>query len=146
MSSFWQRAQLEFFKYAFSSITFQILNPRNKSPNIFVFIYLVSNVVFISIYIVKGVQDDSSSKTITYDCVTLYNTLLLHMYDVRRAGHWPCHFALPLFSIVLKVYLGNKNNFTKTFFFKEWRAVFFLEKSWIKTYLFLRQNVNETKQ
>ena len=34
------------------------------------FIYLDKNDVFISIFLVKGVQDDISPKT---DCITLYN-------------------------------------------------------------------------
>ena len=66
--------ELYFFKNALSSFTLPILNPHKKvryRKSIIIkirayllYIYLVSNVVFIPIYIVKGVQDDISSKSI----------------------------------------------------------------------------------
>ena len=40
------------------------------------YIHLVQNVVFIPRYIVKGVQDDISSKIFAYDCVTLYTVII----------------------------------------------------------------------
>ena len=64
MSSLLYR-ELYFFEYAFSVITLKILNPHHESPNIFALYIFVSNVVFIPRYIVDGVQDDISSKTIS---------------------------------------------------------------------------------
>ena len=53
-----------FFEHSFSSITIEIKNFIINVPKDSLFIVLVLNAGFITVYLVKAVQDDISSKTV----------------------------------------------------------------------------------
>ena len=46
------------------------------NPNIYVFIYLIENVVFLPRCLVKAVQDDIFAKTVPSDCITHYSAIM----------------------------------------------------------------------
>ena len=52
------------FLYAYSSIILKILNLRNKDPKISLFIFLVLNALFTTVYYIKAFQDDISARTV----------------------------------------------------------------------------------
>ena len=83
-----------FFNYAFSSITLNIRNLHYKDPNWFVFIFLVLNTVFITVYHGKAVRDDIPLYVIP---IWLHHTIFYTKYFDSYS--YICFSKLPLLSL-----------------------------------------------